>query len=427
MTTTAVSARFFGPSGGGTPRALSSRVRFATSKRLFLLSLALFSVAAFTGFAYRLAAQHGAPFGLSVGHIRQAHSHLMFMGWLTPALMLLIFAALPRTLGRSPSGRAALYLSLGLGALAFPAFLAFGYGPANVAGLELPLAAILSALTILAWYGVALAYARRTWGVKRTLALRAWDIAFALLGWSTVGAWAQAAGMFAPMSYGLRMATLHLFLDGFGGGWFVFGLLGLIAHARPELDRPAARRALLAAAAATPFTFLLALDADLLSGTGLALRHAAAGVAGAGLFVFAALALKARGRPCTSLLALALYALGLAGAASPWVLDAAMQAGLRLPFLHLLFLGAASTGVFAAGARTFGLVGRGAFEASALLVLASLLPLTWLWPEAWGGAWRLTFATIAALGPGLAVTLCLIHSLSRPRRPSLGSAMAARR
>lgn len=88
------------------------------------------------------------------------------------------------------------------------------------------------------------------------------DLALFFLVFSTLGAWglpiSQALGVGTEP---LKAALTHLFLDTFGEGWFVLGVLGLAYAAAAETGRPAPRWPVLVAAAGIPFTFALALPA----------------------------------------------------------------------------------------------------------------------------------------------------------------------
>jgi hypothetical protein len=57
---------------------------------VWLTALGIFILAASTGAFMRFAMILGFPFGLMFTNVRHAHSHLMYFGWVTPALMGLI-------------------------------------------------------------------------------------------------------------------------------------------------------------------------------------------------------------------------------------------------------------------------------------------------------------------------------------------------
>ncbi|MDT8307450.1 MAG: hypothetical protein RRC07_16075, partial [Anaerolineae bacterium] len=88
---------------------------------------------------------------------------------------------------------------------------------------------------------------------------------------------------------------------------------------------------------------------------------------------------------------------------------------LRVPYLHWLLLGFATLGLVGAAAQRWG---RDAVPAQSWLVLGvvvlelTLIPLTRLWPAAWGGIWTLDAAAWATLGPVIAA----IAMLTLPKR-----------
>jgi len=386
-------------------------------------ALILFVVAGSSGILFRHAAAFQQAFSLSLAFVRHAHSHLMYMGWGTPALAALLLASAAERGGADARpalrlGRWALWASVVLAALAFPSFLFFGYTPVVFGQARLPLSAMLGGVAMLAWYGVAVAWLRAARGTRRDVARTAWDAALATLAFSTVGAWMQASSAIQPLNPVLHQASLHLFLDLFGGGWFVFGALALAFEAAPELDRPGVRRALLGAAVTVPFTFLLAVPGDMMSGTGALVRHGAAGAAGLCLLYLAQAGLRSRAARAAGFIApgvmLVLHAGSLVAATSPALLDAGVQAGLRVLYLHVTFLGVLTLSVFAAAEARWGLRGRRAMTAVVVLLIATLVPLTWLWPEAWGGAWRFPAAEAGALGPVVVALYALIRGFGRP-------------
>jgi len=65
-------------------------------------SLTFFVLAGLTGFLFRLELTYGGSFGMNLVNVRHAHSHLMYFGWATPALMLGMTAFLAEGI---PAGR----------------------------------------------------------------------------------------------------------------------------------------------------------------------------------------------------------------------------------------------------------------------------------------------------------------------------------
>lgn len=329
-------------------------------------ALALFVVAGATGALYRVGMLTGLPGGLNFGDVRHAHSHLMFFGWVTPALMALIATRLA-TITERPLGRlmrASISLTLLMAVGAYVPFLFFGYRPLIVGDARLPLAVIASSLNMVAWYVFIVAYARMSRGVARSLPLLLWDAALAFLALASLGAWGRALLVALPVADPfLEAATVHLFLDLFADGWFLLALLGLIAAHTNRTARMA--------------TGLLAL----------------------GLLAIKAVVLLLIAHPDVA----------------RW---AERYGGLRLLYLHMFLLGSITLGLIVAARETWGaaLVPRSRpLTIAVLLMSVSLLPFTPLWPRALAGVWTLHAAAIASLGPVLAVTPLLVASLRRPR------------
>ena len=91
--------------------------------------------------------------------------------------------------------------------------------------------------------------------------------------------------------------------------------------------------------------------------------------------------------------------------------------GLRLLYLHIFLLGSITLGLIVAARQTWGsaIVPRSrAMTIAVLIMIASLLPFTPLWPRALAGAWTLHAAAIASLGPVVAA----LPLLRRPHRDS---------
>jgi len=80
----------------------SSRIR---TPWIWKAALVCFIIAGATGSLMRFGMLYGYPAGLQFVNVRHAHSHLMYFGWVTPALMALIAANLPRVTGRQVSPR----------------------------------------------------------------------------------------------------------------------------------------------------------------------------------------------------------------------------------------------------------------------------------------------------------------------------------
>jgi hypothetical protein len=106
--------------------------------------------------------------------------------------------------------------------------------------------------------------------------------------------------------------------------------------------------------------------------------------------------------------------------AAQWGLDA----GLRIPYLHVVLLGVVTLGLLAAAKDTWSAAavpGWSVVQGSVVFLLVSLMPLTGLWPGVWSGRWVLWAALGGALAPTLAMTMLLgrsaywrLTSLPRP-------------
>jgi hypothetical protein len=205
-----------------------------TTQTRTYLRIALFALtlAASTGLLLRFGLLYGLPsWALNYTAIRHAHSHLMYFGWVTLALMALIWQQLPQQTGRPlPRGvNLQMAASAALALLSFPAFWANGYGTTRIGTADLPLGSMAAGLNGLLWIGFGLLYLRATWRLPtRSLPVQLWDWALILLLLAFSGALglvvAVARNIEAPLVHQL---TLHLFLDLFGLGWFQLALLGV--------------------------------------------------------------------------------------------------------------------------------------------------------------------------------------------------------
>ncbi|MCA9969296.1 MAG: hypothetical protein KC425_03725 [Anaerolineales bacterium] len=353
----------------------------------WLAALAVFVLADSTGAFMRFGAIHGM-LGLQFTNLRHAHSHLMYFGWATPALMALIAAGLPRLTHRpvSPRFRLAIWLTIAAGLLAYVPFLLYGYRPAVIAGRALPLSVMAAGLNVLTWYGFAWLYWRHTRGVARRRALRLWDTAVLFLIASTLG----AAGLPAMTFLGIQnafwnAAFTHVFLDLFSEGWFVLALLGVIVAAHPAAARhpwSATGHDLLVVG--LPLIFLLYMPLHVVP-AGLRWVASLGGLlAAAGLLLYVAVLWRAAGKAWRVPLAfLALKAVAQLGLLLPAVARWSELVGLRVSYLHWLLLGVISVGLVTAAQAHWGVVsarGRRAFAGAVLLLVGTLLPLTQLWP-----------------------------------------------
>lgn len=202
-------------------------------KRWLLVALFAFVLAAGTGVLLRFGLIMGMPpWAANFTAVRHAHSHLMYFGWVTLALMALIWHYLPRLTGRAlPKGVGVqMVASALLALLSFPAFWANGYGVTEIGAVALPLGSIAAGLNGILWLLFAGLYLWATWRLPvRPLAVQLWDWAIILL----VIAFGGALGLVGLIvldsaNFALQQLFLHLFLDLFAVGWFNLALLGLL-------------------------------------------------------------------------------------------------------------------------------------------------------------------------------------------------------
>lgn len=401
--------------------------------RRWFAALLCFVVAGSTGTLYRFGLLNGLPPGLGLVNIRHAHSHLMYFGWVTPALMLLITSHLPLITGRQPSPwfQRVTTLTIFLALVAYIVFFFYGYQPAEINGWRVPLSVFASTFNVLAWYAFAYLYFRGTWKAVRSRPLRFWDASLIFLVLASMGAWGiaiidrlQIDNPFWPQ------AMTHLFLDLFSEGWFVLATLGL-AYSLHPVPVEAGKRAKLAGwgeqliVIGLPVVFLLALPVSLVPGEIRALAAAGGLLVAIGI-LFSVGALWSQvprrlssWRPPLALLTLKTV-VGLAmllPVSARW----AQQNNLRILYLHLLLLGFVSLGLFVTTSETWGrynVPGQRWLVVTILLVLLSLVPLTGIWPTLWRGVWTFQLAGWVSFWPVLVVTGMLVVWLTKNRKPA---------
>jgi hypothetical protein len=376
--------------------------------------LAAFLVAGLTGSLMRFWMIDGIPAGLDFLNVRHAHSHLMYFGWVAPALMLLIASYLPaQTRQRLPGGmRWAIGAVLFFGLLSYLPFFFWGYQPASLGSTKVPLSIAISTLNILAWYAYAISYRRATRKVRANRPIRLWNAALLFLLAASFGAWGRAILSALKIEDAfLSAAAVHLFLDLFSNGWAVVGLLGVAYASKPRLAKTISGWEDPLLFVGLPLAFLLGVPVDLvpadlrtlagigglLAATGLCLHirnlwpHFSGQIWGGWRAPLAFLLLKA--------------GLDAAGSLSPlarW----AESMDLRIFYLHILLLGFVSMALLTGGMEIWGKKAKFylfLFTWSTIGLLASLIPLTRLWPSSWAGSWQLWAAFLFSLGPLLAI------------------------
>jgi len=320
------------------------------------LSIALFAlfVAASTGSLLRFGLGWGMPaWAANFTAIRHAHSHLMYFGWATLALMALIWHFLSLYTGR-PLPRT-VHWQMGLSAffalLSYPAFWINGYGLTQIGSASLPLGAIVSTLNGLTWFHFAWLYRRESRRLarrplsQRPLPVQLWDWAILLLLLSSGGA-LGLVGMVVTgtQSLFLQQAFLHLFLDLFGVGWFTVALLGLLwAWLGQRVKQVPARLPVLPLALAIAPTFFLGISPALVPLPLFWIAAIANGLAGLLIFWHVA-ALIRRWEHLPWLIRFGVGMLAVHGLMAlvvlwPGVWAWAAQTQLRIYFLHNLLLG----------------------------------------------------------------------------------------
>lgn len=408
--------------------------------RIWRFALLSFVIAALTGSLLRYGYLFGLPNGLNPTNVRHAHSHLMLMGWTTPALMVVMAHTAIRLGGsRVPRwGMMSLAASLLLAVCAWACFLRWGYASVQIGSAELPPAAAISGLAILGWYGFAAGFFRATKGLcdKREPELWVWRTALVLLIISSLGAWGEVVVLASDtQSEFWAAACVRVFVDVFGEGWLMLGALGLLVAANTVLFTHRLRVGVTMIALAAPFTFALGMSAAVTPPRLLAVAQIGASVAGLGAMLAARSVLITRSSPLAPVWRLVRLALILKGAAFvvlaiPEITNSLMRSGLYLPYLHLLFLVALSVGLVATARGRFEeQTSPVAFAVAATFLVATLIPLTNVWPSSLGGPWTRVLALLATFGPVLVIlagpALTGLTAAPRPSldatRPALGS------
>lgn len=388
--------------------------------KAWLGALSCFVLAGLTGAFFRFIPIAGFDTGLSLVNVRHAHSHLMYFGWVTPALMILIGGRLPFITGRGIKRSlhwivaSAFFTAL----LSYPAFLLYGYTPAVIGESRLPLSVIGAGLNVFVWYAFVVYYFRQTKGIRRGNALLVWDFALIFLVLSTFGAWALA--LLKPLGIEdmiLSTALTHVFLDLFSEGWFVLGVLGLVyASMKQEVNRWT-RYGLLMMCLGLPTLFAFGMAESLIPAPLQLLTRAGSVLVSTGLLVHVGVLAGRLMRERSAWL----FPLGMLGVKAAGQLVAALipgvwlvnLPGMRIFYLHVMLLGFVTLGLFTASAELWrrgeGL--RSFVYGTVLLLILSLIPLTVLWPSAWTGRWAYYFAAWVALLPSVVVAGFVIKTL----------------
>jgi hypothetical protein len=371
-----------------------------------------FVVAGLTGFLYRLGFLIPLPFELSLENIRHAHSHLMFFGW--ASLLPLYFIKLDTVPGyHSAIGarfmKSGLWSVVGFGLLSFPFFMVWGYSSVPIGEATLPFSVIFSGLVMIGWYVFMIGYLFTRFR-KREFIPNVWfEGALVMLFVSSLGAW--GVGLVEMLHFGgplFGKALTHFFLATFVEGWVVLVLLGLIVKALNVTEEDLMLSPLVLVgliAIGSPLTFPYGISESMVSlNLSVAARMGGVLVAeGVLLFVYSVVRSR-KGR--LGIWIWPLLFLGMKGimqliaAVSPaglWL----SEHGIRIFYLHVLLLGAFTTGVTiylmeglkVAKGYFYGVLG------SVGAVILSLILMTSFWPSVLSGIWIYTALVIAALLP----------------------------
>ncbi|MFW5965920.1 MAG: hypothetical protein ACOCV2_00315 [Persicimonas sp.] len=358
-------------------------------------ALGCFVLAAATGVVFRVGlAAGGLPVDLTFANVRRAHSHLMFFSWVSPALMALIALYVVRRTGVAPGRPIALILvaNLVLGLASFMPFLLDGYGTTAVFDVEMPLSIIFSTSAMFGWYAFAVWYWRRRRHLEATTAIALWDVSVAALVVSSLGAWARGALMGLGVEDPLWTdGSIHLFLGYFSDGWLALGALAIV-HEHLGVEMRGRRRVWTGLmVAGLPLTFVLGMPRDIVPDGVWSLATLAGLFVGLGLLGHLAVLWRNRrgGFWTFALVALGAKALANVAFVVPAVAAWAQDAGLRLMYLHVLFLGCVTVVLVEAARHRWGNVGAAQsrwMQAAVAVLLVTMVPTTGLWPSGSGRA-----------------------------------------
>lgn len=385
---------------------------------LWQLALASFVLAALTGFLYRLGMIGWLPdWGLSLGNIRHAHSHLMFFGWAVPLPFLIMRNSILQWRESSQRGarwmKSAVGGTLLFGLASFPFFLIYGYRPVAFVSTSLPLSVILSGFVMICWYVFTWGYWQARPALRNKTSQSWFDGALTMLLISSLGAWGVAVVQAVdPANHLLMKGLTHFFLATFTEGWVVLVLLSLFVLKLPvEPDNwPVSQNFSLGCIAiGAPLTFPYGISETLLSPSLLLTARLGGAVAAIGLLQ-AFYAIGSSGRWNNSIW---IWPLALVGLKALMQLTASVipssflfsDHGLRIFYLHVLLLGAFTLAIMAWWHESANIPDWffNGIVLSIVIVLGSLLLPTSLWPAMWTGPWIFYLVAAAALLPALAL------------------------
>jgi hypothetical protein len=403
---------------------------------LFVALFAL-ALAASTGVLLRFGMIYGMPsWAQNFAAVRHAHSHLMYFGWVTLALMVLIWRDVPTYTGKPLPRAVAWQLGATSAAalLSYPAFWQNGYGLTQVGSANLPLGSMVSTINGLTWFWFVFLYVRATHRLgARPLPVQLWDWAIMLLLLASLG----AAGLVA-MVVGhidnpfLQQLFLHQFLDLFAVGWFNLALLGVLwSHVAGARSRPSWLPTMSLALLLAP-TFVLGISPAVLP-THLFWMAAAANVCAAALLLVHLWHYLRSGPPdlrrLPGLHVLAFGSLGVILAIAmllllPGVWSTNASGPMRIFYLHDLLLGWVSTLLLILIDARFALVpwrrlclvSYGLWELGVVVMLSALLGLGLVAFLPLSALLLLQIAAWASIAPAAAALLLLVGAAAAGRK-----------
>tara|TARA_R110002124_G_scaffold89692_1_gene229312 strand:+ start:41161 stop:42378 length:1218 start_codon:yes stop_codon:yes gene_type:complete len=377
-----------------------------------------FVIAGLTGFLYRLGFVIALPAGWDLINIRHAHSHLMFFGWASFLPLYFIYTEIISGQYSVLSKRLielSFWIIIGFGLLSFVSFFLWGYKTVLIGGAGIPVSAILSGFVMIGWYIFMAGYLIHRAGTPADKRNIWYESALVMLFVSSLGAW--SVGLSGLLHLGeplLLKALTHFFLSTFTEGWIVLSLLGFIAK-RLEVKRadylvsPNILVALIAFGA--PLTFSYGISASFINAQLLFATRLGGIMIGISIltFIYSSVkkdkALKLFWAWPLSFLAIKAVMQIVASISPPelWMSDQ----GIRILYLHVLLLGAFTTGMIVYICRDCAIYKKyiNAVFISISIVLMSLILLTNFWPPSLKGYWIYPVLTISAILPTLSMSL----------------------
>lgn len=383
------------------------RSEFSTIWKLSLLS---FVIAALTGLLYRYGFIGPLPGWLHLSNIRHAHSHLMFFNWITPPIMIWMAASMlsPANQRSACRFKICLYSMMTLGFLSWPFFLLYGYRPVTIGSASLPIAAILSGMVMLTWYGFAWLYYSQRNKRKTTFPLLLFDAALVALVVSSLGAWGVSVYQFSSLESPLiSKALTSFFLGLFTEGWVILGMLGIMWSAVKSSETVTTVNNnwfWIPLLFGSMLIFPYSLDQSILTPamlysakTGLLLILICLGLH---LYALLKSSLTSSGVWLMVLLFLGLKIVFQAGALLPTGIWPG-EHGLRILYLHLVLLGFGSTGLIAAFYPSSERLTKWMYITGVVAIIITLGMFSGYWPAAIIPQNLVYWLTIAAALPAI--------------------------